>query len=141
MFTQRCACMLDAGGGGGVTPPSLHTRWQERLILKEQAAYICIRFPRKGWVITMSPQNDRHFPLPKSQFFYACVVSLGSHLVVFLMKAKCFPHCVLSDLDQVGRRLTGSRWSSYQLQLRPQICCFFVNLWFTVLVCCLAFQR
>ena len=27
-------------------------------VLKEKAAYICIRCPSKGWVITMSPQYD-----------------------------------------------------------------------------------
>ena len=27
----------------GILPPNLHTRGQERHILKEQAAYICIR--------------------------------------------------------------------------------------------------
>ena len=65
----------------GIFPPSLHTRRQERHILIEQAAYICFRCPRKGWVITMSPQNDWHPPLPQISALLHVYLS-----VVFLMK-------------------------------------------------------
>ena len=112
-----------------VFPPSLHTRGKERHILKEQAAYICIRFPRKRWVITVSPQNDYHFLLPQvSILLRMCGISRWS-LLVFWWKPYVFL-AVYSELGQVGGRLTSSGQLSCLLQLRPPICCFFVNLWF-----------
>ena len=87
-----------------------------------------------------SPEWLAFFPTPSLSFFYACVVSLTGHPVVFLMKAVIFL-AVYSDLGQVGGCLTASGWSFYRCQLHPPIRCFFVNLWFTVLACCLAFQR
>ena len=104
---------------GGICPPSLHAGGQERHILKDQAAYICIRCPRKGWVITMSPQNDWHFPPPPSlsSFTHTCLS------VVFLMK-------VIVLFSWAWVTMGGSDWSSHQPQLCSPIRRFFVNLWF-----------
>lgn len=114
---------------GGICPPSLHAGGQERHILKDQAAYICIRCPRKVWVITMSPQNDWHFSLLQVLVFLRMLgISLCSSGGL-LMKAVCLSHHVLFDLAQIGGHLTHSS-QSYRLQLCPPICCFFVNLWF-----------
>ena len=41
----------------GILPPSLHTGGQEKHLLKEQAANICILCLRKGWFIAVCPQK------------------------------------------------------------------------------------
>ena len=100
---------LDAGG---TFPPSLCTRGQERHVLKEAAAYTCIRFPSKRWVSTASPQNDWHLSLPQVSalwhmrifwWFFGGLLDEGWGLI-FLWHGSGWS------------LLAGSGWSSYCLQ-------------------------
>lgn len=93
-------------------PPTLHTGGQERHILKEAAAYTCIRFPRKRWVSTASPQNDWHLSLPQVSalwhmrifwWFFGGLLDEGWGLI-FLWHGSGWS------------LLAGSGWSSYCLQ-------------------------
>ena len=93
-------------------PPTLHTGGQERHILKEAAAYTCIRFPRKRWVSTASPQNDWHLSLPQVSalwhmrifwWFFGGLLDEGWGLI-FLWHGWGWS------------LLAGSGWSSYCLQ-------------------------
>ena len=132
MFTQRCA----HAGCRGVIPPSLHTTGQERHTLQKQAAYICTSCPRRGWVITMSPHKidiSPFLPSPPHVSVLLRMRGISCWLSGGLSdEGHGLPHCILSP---------GFGRSSHRLQLRPPIRCFFVNLWFTVLACCLHSRR
>ena len=59
VITQLCLmCIAHTLDAEGILPPSLHTGGQEKHLLKEQAANICILCLRKGWFIAMCPQNE-----------------------------------------------------------------------------------
>ena len=125
----------------GIFPPSLHITGQERHILKEQFAYICIRFPRKGWVITMSPQNDWYFSPPQVSFLlHMCGISQWS-LVVFWRR----PYVFLAVYSLTWVKLEDAwlalashliRYNSIHQSAASSLICGF-----TVWACYLAFQR
>jgi len=81
---------------GAIFPPNLYTRWQEMYILKEQAAYICIRCLRKGWA--ESPEWLTFCPTPwLSSFTHAWYLSVAVRWSS-LMKAGCLSRSILPDL-------------------------------------------